>query len=216
MIDGTAAWLDGGIRIRRPGKRPRVKVIEPSLPEPYYVDDFPALAWSPDGEWLAFDTIREPGSHADATAGGVFVVHRSGRPARRVAPDGVLGATWSPNGRRIAAHDLRGGISIFDVRTGKRIGDLNVPSSSAAPAWSPRAELVAFDNGKNLFLIGADGRGLKRLTVSRGAKGWQRGAAWSPDGRRIAFTLSNDGVCSAIGVMNADGSRLRVYHHRGP
>jgi Tol biopolymer transport system component len=53
--------------------------------------------------------------------------------------------------------------------------------------------------------VNADGSGLRRL--ARNAE-YGSDAAWSPDGRKIAFVGVRDGN-RGIDVMNADGSGLR-------
>ena len=56
--------------------------------------------------------------------------------------------------------------------------------------------------------MGADGRGRRRLVAGSGLA-----PAWSPDGRRIAFTSNRDGNYE-IYLVNPDGSGLyRVTHH---
>ena len=53
--------------------------------------------------------------------------------------------------------------------------------------------------------MNADGSGQRNLTRSPAHEGI---AAWSPDGRKIAFISDRDGN-GEIYVMNADGSRQR-------
>ncbi len=83
--------------------------------------------------------------------------------------------------------------------------------------WSPDGQRIAFvrpRNAKNgaprlyydVYVMKADGSGLRRLTRNRT---FDADPAWSPDGRKIAFTSTfgsdRDGE---IYVMNADGSGL--------
>ena len=55
--------------------------------------------------------------------------------------------------------------------------------------------------------MNADGSGQRRLTYARGWS-FPGGAAWSPDGRLLAFSAQNDGDAELY-VINADGSRQR-------
>jgi Tol biopolymer transport system component len=67
-----------------------------------------------------------------------------------------------------------------------------------------------------IYVINADGTGLRRLT--RNAVNDHR-PVWSPDGRRIAFVRNRDWQTANIYVMNADGSaqrRLTPTLHRQP
>ena len=68
------------------------------------------------------------------------------------------------------------------------------------PAWSPDGRRIAFRRydgqlgsigNSDLFVVNADGSGLRRLT--RGAENL-RWFAWSPDGRTIAFLRKQRGV----------------------
>jgi WD40-like Beta Propeller Repeat len=74
------------------------------------------------------------------------------------------------------------------------------------PVWSPDGERVAFsrtDGGNaDIYVVGADGTGLVRLTMDPGTDFFP---AWSPDGLRLAWCASRDGA-PAIYLMNADGS----------
>jgi len=62
-----------------------------------------------------------------------------------------------------------------------------------------------FDPHMDLYTIGIDGRGLKRLTDT---PGYDAEGSYSPDGRRIVFTSMRDGDPD-IYVMDADGSSVR-------
>jgi len=61
------------------------------------------------------------------------------------------------------------------------------------------------DGFSRLYSIDPDGTGLRRLTADVAFDAFP---AWSPDGKRIAFTRAN-AVSADIYVMNADGSTLR-------
>jgi len=59
-------------------------------------------------------------------------------------------------------------------------------------------------NGE-IFLANADGKGAKNLTSSKADNGYP---AWSPDGKKIAFTSNRDGALN-IYVMDADGGNVK-------
>ena len=80
-------------------------------------------------------------------------------------------------------------------------------------ATSPdRNGLIAFqaetDHGLQIFTVRANGKQLRQITH---VDGDAAGPDWSPDGRRIAFSLNE---CS-VAVMDADGANLDV-HRLGP
>ena len=78
------------------------------------------------------------------------------------------------------------------------------------PSWSPdgsRIAFVGFRSGRvgDIFTIGPDGRGERRLTSTAGHEDMP---SWSPDGSKIAFVRhTGDALVDFhIFVMNADGS----------
>jgi TolB protein len=85
----------------------------------------------------------------------------------------------------------------------------DVHAQDSMPDWSPVNDEILFTRryrGRtDIFVIRADGTGLRRLTKEAGLHSWP---AWSPDGKRILFvrTLRKK---AAIYVMDADGSRQR-------
>ena len=84
--------------------------------------------------------------------------------------------------------------SASEARAGSRTGTI------AFLRWSPDAYALG---GPALFAIGADGRGLRRLTPP-GVNGY----AWSPDGSRIAYHDSG----GVLWLVRRDGTgRTRVW-----
>ena len=79
-------------------------------------------------------------------------------------------------------------------------------ATSGDPAWSPDGRRIAFRryDGKlgsagnsDLFVVNADGSGLRRLTRHAENVRW---FAWSPDGRTIAFLRNGE-----VYIVKADG-----------
>lgn len=77
--------------------------------------------------------------------------------------------------------------------------------NASDPVWSPDGSRIAFFRSDieetGIYVVGRDGRGLRRL-----GSGWS--PSWSPDGSRIAFG-DGPGQTSAIFTMRADGSDRR-------
>src|SRR3990172_2758918 len=89
------------------------------------------------------------------------------------------------------------------------------------PAWSRDGTKIVFERHSgfdtegevnpvpNIYVISADGSGLRRLTRTGEAE--DHGPAWSPDGTTLAFVRRGRGGSPDIWVMNADGcSGLRL------
>jgi Tol biopolymer transport system component len=112
----------------------------------------------------------------------LYVMNADGSGKRRLArsPKGDGDLAWSPDGRKLAfAIQPRGSAGVCD-----RAGACN----------------------DEIFVINADGSGLRRLTRNAAPDGH---AAWSPDGRKIAFLSQGDGTGADVFVMNGDGSDQR-------
>ena len=176
-----------------------------------WTDD--GVTWSPFGTHVVFGSNRPPG-------GGLWVMNVSGRRLRRVTPNGMTPA-WSPDGRTIAfARRLSGspayaiwligpdGTNERRLTEPPRSGDTDY-AQDFMPDWSPDGRQVAFSRryrGRtDIYVIRADGSGLRRVTHQVGLHDWP---AWSPDGGRIAFRTTY-GRSQSIDVINADGR-----HHR--
>ncbi len=77
--------------------------------------------------------------------------------------------------------------------------------------WSPDGARLVFsastlEETEDLWVIGADGTGARRLTFDPTPGVWfDRSPAWSPDGARIAFSSNRSGV-TRLWLVNADGS----------
>jgi Tol biopolymer transport system component len=123
----------------------------------------------------------------------IEVMNADGSGQRKLSRNGYYDGhpSWSPDGRRIAFVSAR-----------------SFRENQHTPKWCAFNRLTQFCF--ELYVMGADGRGLKRLTRNHAIDG---DPAWSPDGRRIAFDRSKAlgparGGKFQIYVMNVDGSGL--------
>jgi Tol biopolymer transport system component len=209
--------------------------------------------WSPDWEKVAFVQERGGDVYGLARNSDIYGMNADGSGRRRLtrSPQNDGDPVWSPDGRRLAFVRVRGGradIYVVDADGSglRRLAhaitfrpDPGAPSSGfgANPAWSPDGRRIAFmsnrDGNDDIFVVNADGSGLRNLTPGRGddrKRTWWGsfdGPMWSPDGRKIVFRARRDrptqlewemcrpprggGTCARdeIYVVDADGTGLR-------
>jgi Tol biopolymer transport system component len=191
-------------------------LLNPNLP----LDLF-CLSWSPDGTRL----LCHSEGMANRTDAGLYTVRSpdAGDLVRVTAqpPKGFdIGYGYSSDGSRVlfarhhplfsatpdgsAALQLTSpGLSVIDLDFFDRIGaDWSPTESRVTFAGFRRTASGGFKTG--LFVVSADGTGLRRITPSRvGALS----AQWSPNGEWIAFT--GVGRVSQLWIVRPDGTGLR-------
>jgi Tol biopolymer transport system component len=145
--------------------------------------DYLSPALSPDGASIAFVRFTQGSDPPTTMHEGIFVMNADGSDPREL------------------------------LETGEPM-----PISVGQIAWSPDGSLIGFvrniytegseaDSGYELWVMGADGSDPHRLTDRKIVS-----FAWSPDGRRIAFTEETaDGARLRwdLHVMDADGANAR-------
>jgi|1186.fasta_scaffold27653_1 Tol biopolymer transport system component len=123
---------------------------------------------------------------------------------------GVGARLFSPTRLPIVFTSSRDGVNQIVLMAADGTGQtvLTTGSDNSGPAWSRDGLRLAFvskrDGHDELYTMNADGSNQTRLTNSVLPLG---NAAWSPDGRRIAYNVDtgNNG-CYEIFMINADGS----------
>jgi Tol biopolymer transport system component len=171
-------------------------------------------SWSPDGARIAFR------SHREALA-ELYVMNADGSNQVRLT-DSAMSETapaWSPDGRKIAFSGFPNVLTgrntdIYTVNPdGSGLARLTTdPNFDRDPDWSPDGSRLAFERAVEdpatgrqkgeVFTVNADGSGYAGLIT--GTDITATSPAWSPDGRRIAYTFGNRSRPKAGGVYASD------------
>jgi len=179
-------------------------------------------AWSPDERKIVFSRCG-----GNCRQFGIWTLNVNGSGLHRLTA-GTLDSdpAWSPDGATIAfAHGFPKAIWLMNA-DGTNQRQLTTPptaagyGSDAQPDWSPDGKWIAFarfhephpgprtmELRRDIYLVRPDGTDLRRLTKLTRVNG---APAWSPDGKRIAFTSDRDHPESdSIYVMQADGTKQK-------
>jgi Tol biopolymer transport system component len=212
-----ASAIDGKIlrRLVRGEKSMRFEVI-PSFRN--------SLTWSPDEKKIAF--VAKSGK------GDVLYlldVNRARVSKRfRLKLNGVSYPNWSPDGKKIVLTGLMEGkadLYVLNLETGvlERLTDDLYDDIEAN--WSPDGKLIAFASDRRLpfslnpvsekggigtYAIYTIDPVTREVTEAIDTRGSDRSPTWSPDGSKIIFTSSPDGVSDLFAFDLRDSSLVQL------
>jgi len=181
------------------------------------------IAWSPGGEWLAFNSWETVGSLPNT----IYKARPDGSDLTLLA-DGSI-PSWSPDGEWIAfasREDWQGeSLRQSTIWVMRRDGSQRslISTGAWAPSWSPSTHYpdmptmpggwIVYSrlrnpiniNNNDIYVVRDDGWNAQRLTTDEADN---LRPSWSPDGQWIAFDSDREGM-REVYVMRRDGSEIR-------
>lgn len=199
------AWLGGmapdlaasGSAAAAPAPAAAIRPAAPTAP----ANSLPAV--SPDGKWIAFVSKR------DSTE-DVYVIGADGAGERRLTVGGGHLPRWTPDGRGVRF--VRGGadsgtvyVQTLDGGAPRAVAHVQGgrnPVLSRDGRWA--AYLVGPWSSTTLWVARADGGDAHAVAGGGRTTAWN--AAWSPDGKRLAYTFGDSTRVLRVHIVNRDGT----------
>jgi eukaryotic-like serine/threonine-protein kinase len=167
--------------------------------------------WTPDGEFFLFQVIHNGRSDLWAVREKGDLLHKlSSEPIQLTSgPLSFHSPQPSLDGKKIfvIGEQPRGELVRYDAKSGQFISYLGGISAREVN-FSPDGQWVSyisFPDGE-LWRSRADGTQKLQLTMS---PFWVGSAAWSPDGRQIAFSSNPPGEAAQLYILPAEGGTAR-------
>jgi TolB protein len=174
---------------------------------------------SPDNSRLAFTTLDDQGFHIQMYS------LLLGRMVTFPVGGSTITPAWNPNGKEIAYAAAPNGdfdIWVSDVNGSLARKITNFPGPDVSPVYNPRtgsqiAWIRDYKGLPQLFIMGADGSGVQRLTDM----GYASSPSWSPNGQFIAFSWNRKYGPGAPGGQDiyiieiATGKWVQLTHEIG-
>jgi dipeptidyl aminopeptidase/acylaminoacyl peptidase len=168
--------------------------------------------WSPQGDRLGFLADAPTGKDKKETKKQIFVLSMAGGEAEKItdAAEGVEQFAWSPDGKTIA-------YVTADPQDEKAVKE----HKDVVKMGNDGLFLKATEKPSHIWLVGADGKGNRRLTSGKWSlpKSHPPGPpsspiSWSPDGRSITFTRDatphfGDRDQSRVSVVDVGTGKIR-------
>jgi len=163
-------------------------------------------AWSPGGDWIAYQTTRHAGFSFD-----IYRINVDGTDDTRLTNNAAEESlpAWSPLGDKIAFSSRRVDFAAnVHIMNPDGTGDVSLPApgnvagvEDSWPTWSPDATMIAFHSrrddpgGEEIYRMNANGSNVVQLT-NNGTNLFDIFPAWSPDGARIVWNSQRQGAAN--------------------
>jgi Tol biopolymer transport system component len=162
--------------------------------------------WTPDGKYFVFQATRNDATHIWAIQEkGTLFRKASREPVQMTSgPTNFYSPTPSVDGKKlfVIGEQRRGELVRFDVKSGQFIPYLSGVSAIGV-SFSKDGQWVAYVTYPEGTLWRSKLDGSERLQLVSGSQVYL--PAWSPDGRRIAFTGYEAGKALRLYVISAEG-----------
>jgi Tol biopolymer transport system component len=172
-------------------------------------------SWSPDGTHIAFQTSQD-------NAYRVYTMAADGTDRKLISAPGKddRHPVWSPDGKTLAVDtgtELKREIALVDLASGARTEITSLNAFSTFPSWSQDGARLSFyvyqKSAMDLWTVNKDGSKPLQMTNTLASENKSQctfachGAAWSPDGSRIAYA---DGDQTHVMTMRSDDGTDQV------
>jgi TolB protein len=171
--------------------------------------------WSPDGRFVAYQSIEEPVGMGASTT---YIYDVENDTAHELPVAGEI-FDWSTEGKLllVSAPDAENDSEIYVLnQDGSEMRQLTDNAvADTAPAWSPDARQIVYLSGypqTTLMIMSMYGENPQALTADISVNR-ETQPQWSPDGDTIAFVVNGDMIgtdqTSEIYTIHPDGTNLR-------
>lgn len=213
-----------GAQLQTPAAEPPQSAARTSVAQPAPVAAAPERADLPEDEVAYSPTFASVGSamfyHADAGDRSALMRADTDMTGAVLRVTSIVNddaknfhARPSPDGSRIAFDSDREGeraVYVADAK-GRNVERISGEGFAAVPSWSPDGRTLAFVRAEpgrprvwNIWTADLQSGETRRLTDHRVGQPW--GAAWFPDGRRIAYSHEDRLI-----IRSLDGAEERVF-----
>ncbi|MFC1492356.1 DUF5050 domain-containing protein [candidate division KSB1 bacterium] len=176
--------------------------------------------WSPDGSKIAFCSDRD--GNFD-----IYTMNSDGTGLLKLTTDPAYDAcpAWSPDGTKIAfetyRHESLSQIYLInaDGSGEKNICDMTV--SSIEPHWSAINNMITFcgriSHSREIYVMESNGNNRTQLTFNNleyyDITSQEEHPSWSPDGSRIAFSLTANSQWEIFSMNSSGGDLINLTNN---